>query len=240
MPGVFTEVIFVGLWDHWVLVKGHSAIEQRVTPIQYGQGRAEKSCLQPYHPPPSLAYSTPSSGLSVPTLLVPLPLPSPIMILVLPLALLPLVLAMPSQVAKQIMINWCLNLDVGRRRSWSTRWWILWNQAWIRTKSGWGEFWCSQSPSPSLPPWRKPKQSPPPSSILVLLELSPSVPLLLKLLPPGVHVQESLTIYLMPFQGTGTSQQGCSRIIPWCYCDQIQWKQCWHLNNPTIKSKLLN
>merc|ERR1712168_227206 len=37
------------------------------------------------------------SGLSVPTLLVPLSLSSPIMILVLPLALLPLVLAMPSQ-----------------------------------------------------------------------------------------------------------------------------------------------
>ena len=42
----------------------------------------------------------------------------------------------------------------------------------------------------------------------------------------------------MTFQGAGTSQQGCKRIIPWCNCDQIQRKQCWHLNNPSIQSKI--
>ena len=42
------------------------------------------------------------------------------------------------------------------------------------------------------------------------------------------------------FQGSGTSQQGCKRIIPRCNCDQIQRKQCWHLNNPTVQSKILD
>merc|ERR1712168_747491 len=48
------------------------------------------------------------SGLSVPTLLVPLSLSSPIMILVLPLALLPLALAMPSQ--EKELVNEMLDL----------------------------------------------------------------------------------------------------------------------------------
>merc|ERR1711994_587491 len=48
------------------------------------------------------------SGLSVPTLLVPLPLSSSTMILILPLAVLPLVLAMPSQ--EKELVNEMLDL----------------------------------------------------------------------------------------------------------------------------------
>ena len=104
--GVFTRVFFVS----WVLLKGHLAIEQRGWPRSSTGKAGQRNRLTTtplacsFHP---LQWAFSPQFVRTPSFHSPL-----IMILVLPFALLPLVLAMPSQVAKKATIRWCLNLFV--------------------------------------------------------------------------------------------------------------------------------